>query len=134
MTEIQLVRTSERNWLKQLTDAYKSRLPVTLLDDAEVGIDPLRESLVAMGMKAGLTLQEWLATGVAVGMSAAGVMMTILAFIDPEPTSKLGLMVGGGVVCILGGGFGAIRILTKQRPPNVTVSARGFELTWTSQE
>jgi len=125
-----VVRTSEKLWAKILADAYDKRIPLTLVDDAGVGIDPTLQSLLVMGIHAKLTIQEWVAVGVGLGMSAAGVMMLVLSFLDPEPTSKLGLMVGGGTVCILGGGFGAIRVLTKQRPPNVTVSPRGFEIKW----
>jgi hypothetical protein len=49
---------------------------------------------------------------------------------DPEPTSKLGLLIGGGVTCVLCGGFGAIRILTHLKPPNVRVTAQGIEIAW----
>jgi hypothetical protein len=125
-----VVRTSEKLWAKTLADAYDKRTALTLVDDAGVGIDPTVQSLLAMGIHAKLTAQEWVAVGVGLGMSAAGVMMVVFSFLDPEPTSKLGLMVGGGTICILGGGFGAIRVLTKQRPPNVTVSPRGFEIKW----
>ena len=83
-----------------------------------------------MGLKAGLALEEWIAVGVSIGVSAAGITMVVLAFLDPEPTSKLGLLVGGGAVCVFSGGFSAIRILTKLRPPSVEVSPRGIRISW----
>lgn len=130
MEEVQ-IRTSEEGWFTQLARAYKQKTPVFLVDDAKVGIDPAVESLAAMGLKAKLTPREWSAVSVAVGLSAAGAAMVILAFLDPEPTSKLGLLVGGGAVCVLTGGLTAVRILTKMRPPNVQIGPGGMKIYWT---
>ena len=101
-----------------------------LVDDAQVGIDPQSQSLVAMGIKAGLSAADWAAVGVAVGISAAGMVMVVFAFLDPEPTSKLGLLVGGGAVCVLTGGMTAVAVLTRRRPPNIEMSAGGFKISW----
>jgi hypothetical protein len=125
-----VVRTSETGWFTKLAEAYKNRIDVTLVDNARVGIDPKNESLVQMGLKAKLTPTEWTAVGVAIGMSAAGIAMVVLAFLDPEPTSKLGLLVGGGIVCVASGGFSAIHILTKVRPPDISLSLNGIEIRW----
>jgi hypothetical protein len=130
MEEVQ-IRTSEEGWFTQLARAYKQKTPVFLVDDAKVGIDPAVESLAAMGLKAKLTPREWSAVSVAVGLSAAGAAMVVLAFLDPEPTSKLGLLVGGGAVCVLTGGLTAVRILTKMRPPNVQIGPGGMKIYWT---
>ncbi|MCX7028516.1 MAG: hypothetical protein NTU62_00140 [Spirochaetes bacterium] len=124
------LRTSEKGWFGKLARAYHERTPILVVDDAKVGIDPAADSLVSMGLKAGLSLAEWTAVGVSIGVSAAGIAMVVLAFLDPEPTSKLGLLVGGGAVCVLTGGFSAIRILTKLRPPNVEVSPSGIRISW----
>jgi hypothetical protein len=130
MEEIQ-IRTSEKGWFTQLAQAYSKKTPVFLIDDARVGIDPAVDTLAAMGLKAKLTPREWSAVGVAVGLSAAGAAMVVLAFLDPEPTSKLGLLVGGGAVCVLTGGLTAVRILTKMRPPNVQIGPGGMKIFWT---
>jgi hypothetical protein len=124
------IRTSQPGWFERLAKAYRDRQPVLLVDDARVGIDPQSQSLVAMGIKAGLSAADWTAVGVAVGISAAGMIMVVLAFLDPEPTSKLGLLVGGGAVCVLTGGMTAIAVLTRRRPPNIEVSAAGFKISW----
>jgi hypothetical protein len=125
-----VVRTSEKGWVGALARAYRNRDRILLVDDANVGIDPARDSLVAMGIKARLSLEEWIAVGVSVGMSAAGVVMVVLAFVDPEPTSKLGLLVGGGAVCVLAGGLTAIRVLTRLRPPDISAGAAGIRISW----
>jgi hypothetical protein len=130
MEEIQ-IRTSEEGWFTQLARAYKQKTPVFLVDDAKVGIDPAVDTLAAMGLKAKLTPREWSAVSVAVGLSVAGAAMVVLAFLDPEPTSKLGLLVGGGAVCVLTGGLTAVRILTKMRPPNVQIGPSGMKIFWT---
>jgi hypothetical protein len=110
--------------------AYKDRNRILLIDDANVGIDPARDSLLGMGIKARLSLQEWVAVGVSIGMSAAGALMVVLAFVDPEPTSKLGLLIGGGAVCVLAGGLTAIRILTRLRPPTISAGVAGIHISW----
>jgi hypothetical protein len=124
------IRTSQQGWFQRLAKAYRDRLPILLVDDARVGIDPQSQSLVAMGIKAGLSAADWTAVGVAVGISAAGMVMVVLAFLDPEPTSKLGLLVGGGAVCVLTGGVTAVAVLTRRRPPNIEISPAGFKITW----
>ena len=125
-----MIRTSQPGWFPRLAQAYRDRKPVLLIDEANVGIDPQSQSLVSMGIKAGLSPADWTAVGVAVGVSAAGVMMVILAILDPEPTSKLGLLVGGGAVCVLTGGLTAVSILTRRRPPTIEMGAGGFKIRW----
>jgi hypothetical protein len=124
------IRTSQPGWFPRLARAYRDRKPLLLVDDANVGIDPQSQSLVSMGITAGLSPADWVAVGVAVGVSAAGVMMVVLAVLDPEPTSKLGLLVGGGAVCVLSGGLTAVAILTRRRPPTIEMGAGGFKIRW----
>jgi pimeloyl-ACP methyl ester carboxylesterase len=123
------VRTSEKGWFGKLARAYRERSPILVIDDANVGIDPSADSLVSIGLKAGLSPEEWTAVGVSIGLSAAGIVMVVLAFLDPEPTSKLGLVVVSAV-CVFSGGLSAVRILTKLRPPSVEVSPRGIRISW----
>ena len=102
-----------------------------LVDDAGLGINPEDQTLLQMARVSGLSRREIASVSVALGMSGVGVTMVVLAFLDPEPTSKLGLLVGGGAVCVLGGGFSAIRILTQHKPPNIRATAKGIEIYWT---
>jgi hypothetical protein len=39
------------------------------------------------------------------GLMLVGAGMMVLAFLDPEPTSKLGALIVGGVCCLVGGGM-----------------------------
>jgi hypothetical protein len=103
---------------------------VSVIDDAMVGIDPQSQTLMAMGLNARLSVTDWVAVGVSLGLSAAGVGFVVLAFLDPEPTSKLGLLVGGGALCALTGGVSAVGILVRRRPPNIQVDGKGFRISW----
>jgi len=129
-----VIRTSERAWLEELASAYKQRASTSFIDDAGLGVDPANQTLSEMAKRARLSKADLVAVCIACGMSAAGVAMVVLAFLDPEPTTKLGLLVGGGVVCLLGGGFTAIHILTNLKPPSVKIRSDGsavtFDLSW----
>lgn len=84
-----IIRTSQPAWFKQLVKAYKDRTRVTVVDDADIGIDLSVQSLLDVGIKAGLSRREWMAVLVSLGLSAVGVWMILAALADPEPTSKL---------------------------------------------
>jgi len=124
------IRTSEKGWLDRLTRAYRDRIPVRLVDDAGIGIDPKSQNLISMGISAKMSPSQWAAVGVSLGLSAAGILFVVLAFLDPEPTSKLGLLVGGGALCALTGGVSAVGILVRRRPPNIEVDGKGFRIRW----
>lgn len=124
------IRTSEKDWLARLTAAYREHAAVELIDDAQVGIDPAQQSLLQMGLTGRLTRRQWTAVSIAGGMTVFGATMVVLAFIDPDPTSKLGLMVGGGALLALTGGFQTIRLLTGKKPPNITITRQGVHIGW----
>ena len=125
-----IIRTAERGWLSKVAAAYKARSPMIIVDDANVGIDPSEDTILAMGKKAKLEVQEWVAVGVALGIATAGAYLLVMAILDPEPFSKMAFAIGSGSILVLGGGFAAIRILTNHKPPNVRVTPRGFEVQW----
>ena len=124
------IKTSEPGWLTRVGRAYKQRESVVIVDDGRTGFDPESQTLMQFGLEAKLTAREWAGLGISLGMTAAGMAMVVMAVLDPEPTSKLGLLVGSGALCLLGGGFQALRILTRQKPPTVSFTARGIEIRW----
>lgn len=128
--EPKIIRTSEHGWLAALAKLYKEQLPAIIIDDAKVGINPSDHTLFDMARKADLSTAEITAVCVACGMGIAGIGLVLLAFYDPEPTSKLGLLVASGLVLALTGGLSAIYVLSKKKPPNIKVGANGFEITW----
>ena len=124
------IRTSEKNWLAQLTASYRRRAPVELIDDAQVGIDPAQQSLLQMGLSGQLTRREWTGVAVAGGMTLFGATIILLAILDPDPTSKLGLLVGSGAILATTGGFQTIRLLTGRKPPSITITRQGVHIGW----
>ncbi|MGA7524815.1 MAG: hypothetical protein WBW84_20360 [Acidobacteriaceae bacterium] len=124
------IRTSERDWLARLTEAYRNQTQVELIDDAGAGIDPARQSLLQMGLSGKLSRREWTAVSISAGMTVFGAGLIIAAILDPDPTSKLGLLVGSGALLALTGGFQTIHLLTRLRPPSITISPRGVHIDW----
>jgi hypothetical protein len=126
-----IIRTTENGWLKKLAEAYQSRVPFVLNDDANLGIDPREDSLLRMGLKAKLTRREWSAVLVSVGIAGVGAWLIVMAVIDPEPYSKVAAAIVSGAVLLGTGGLVAIRVLTNIKPPNIRVSKTGiFEIYW----
>ena len=130
MTEETSIRTSEAGWLSELAQAYREKREVLVVDDAGIGLDPSSQSLLNMGQQAGFSRREWAGVLVSLGMSGVGLWMVVAAIVDPEPTSKLGLLVAGGSVLLFTGGFSAVRILTNRRPPAVEVTRLGIRISW----
>ena len=77
------IKTSDQRWLERLARAYKERMPVSLVDDANVGIDPSTQTIFQLARAARLSSREIAGAGVALGMSAAGIAMVGLAVLDP---------------------------------------------------
>ncbi|HEX4006998.1 MAG TPA: hypothetical protein VHX60_12555 [Acidobacteriaceae bacterium] len=124
------IRTSEKDWLPRLTQAYRQHDEVELIDDAGIGIDPATQSLLQMGVTGKLSRREWTAVSVSAGLTVFGAALVIAAILDPDPTSKLGLLVGSGALLALTGGFQTIRLLTRLKPPNITISPKGIHIDW----
>ncbi len=127
---MQIIKTSNPNWLKYLAKAYKQKTTITLINDANLNIDPETETILTMGRKANLTKTQWFAVLVSLGVSTAGLYIVYAAIMDPEPTSKLLLMISGGIALIGTGGVTAIGILTKKKPPHIEVSKDKFIISW----
>lgn len=90
-----------------------------MLDDANFGVDPSKQSLAAMGKAASVGLPQWAQLFGVFGIGATGVALIVAAILDPEPTSKLGLIVGTGGFLLVTGGLGGIRVLTGLKPKSV---------------
>jgi hypothetical protein len=123
------IRTSQPGWLTSLARAYEAKTSVHLLDDATIGINPINETLLDMGRKANLSMREWIAVLISLGVGATGAYLLVMAILDPEPFSKIAFALGTGAFLIFGGGLSAVRILTGHKPPNIRVSPTGgFEI------
>lgn len=104
---------------------YKARESFELVNDAKLNIDPAEMTLPNMGRAAAVTWDQWVQLGGVFGIGATGVGLIVLAVLDPEPTSKLGLMVGAGALLAATGAFGGIYVLTGLKPSRVEVKREG---------
>jgi hypothetical protein len=117
--------------MTELARAYKAREPLVLEDDAEIGIDPRRDSILDMGRRSDLSARDWYGVLISLGVAAVGAWLLVMAVLDPEPYSKVAVAIATGAVLLGSGGFYAVRILTNVKPPRVSVSRTGtFEIDW----
>ncbi|MDD9942628.1 MAG: hypothetical protein OXU20_16425 [Myxococcales bacterium] len=111
-----LVRTSDPGWLEAALEHYVQGQPFDLKDDAGVGLTArdvvtAAHLLVAAKRTGKLSLNRIIAAVSGLGIAGAGLWMIAAALADSEPTSKLGLLVGGGVLVVLTGGLGTMAAL-----------------------
>ena len=120
--------TSSADWLAQMAKHYKNGTPFTLKDDKQYGVNPQKESLIDMWRKSDLPLSSIIGASIAAGISVYGAYMIRAALLDPEPTSKLALLLLAGTAVMLFGGMTAVKILTDINPPKVKLTKSGFEV------
>ncbi len=102
------VKTSEKDWLERALQLYKSKESFTLIDDANIGLTEKDVSSAVNLMKASVSkgkksLKNIVLALTGLGFSGVGVYLIIAAIMDPEPTSKLGLIVSvGGIMAVSG--------------------------------
>ncbi|MFK8046166.1 MAG: hypothetical protein AB8B72_11770 [Crocinitomicaceae bacterium] len=111
-----VIKSSDIDWLEAALKEYASKKEFTFIDDQKLGLTEhdLKSAvnlIKASKSKAGKTVKQITAVLVGIGLSAAGVWIIILSIADPEPTTKLGLLIAGGFVLAISGGYGTLRAL-----------------------
>jgi len=109
-------QTTDKKWLEKVLECYRDKRPFELTDDAGIGItaEDLRAAinLIKKLKETGaLTWREICQILTGLGISCVGIWLIMVAVADPEPTSKLGTLLVGGVLLILTGGLGMLRAL-----------------------
>lgn len=112
----EIIRTSDNKWLEKALDCYKTKVAFEFLDDVPIGIshDDLVSAvaLISAAKNSGaVTWQQVVGILTGLGMSGVGIWMIAVAIADPEPTSKLGILLAGGVVLALTGGLSILYCL-----------------------
>lgn len=112
----ELVRTSEKDWLEQAIKLYTDKKPFSLEDDANLGLTEadLRSAVAlirAAKSKGRVPWQQIAGVLAGIGITGVGVWMVAAAVADPEPTTKLGLLIAGGIVLALTGSLGTLSAL-----------------------
>lgn len=111
-----IIKTSQSEWLKDSIELYSKKQAFTLLDDAKIGLTEKDLSsavtlIRAAKKKAGLPIKTIAQALTSIGITGAGIYIVILAIADPEPTSKLGLLITGGLILAVTGSLGALSSL-----------------------
>ncbi|HAD82329.1 MAG: hypothetical protein A2509_09265 [Candidatus Edwardsbacteria bacterium RIFOXYD12_FULL_50_11] len=111
-----IIRTSDPGWLDRALKSYRDRLPFHFTDDANLGItESDLVSAVSLIRRAGRTGKaSWkeisqILTGM--GLSGVGIWLIAASIASPEPTSKLWILLAGGVVLITTGGLSILKAL-----------------------
>jgi hypothetical protein len=128
------IKTSEIDWLEKAVKCFTEKSAFTFVDDAKMGLTEtdLKSAVnLIRGAKSkgNKTWKSIVGVLTGIGITGAGVYIIMLAIIDPEPTTKLGLLVGGGLLIALTGSLGVLSSLGV----NFNVSAKSaighFEIT-----
>jgi hypothetical protein len=111
-----IVKTSEMNWLANALKLYSEKKPFQFVDDA--GLKLKEKDLIsavslirAAKSKGGVTWQQIVSVLAGIGITGVGVWMVAAAIADPEPTTKLGLLIAGGIILALTGSVGTLAAL-----------------------
>jgi len=110
------VHTATRDWLETVLRYYVNRQSFTLVDDGGIGVtmEDLESalSLLKAGWKRGdFTVRQIVTALTGLGITGLGLWMIAGALGDPEPTSKLELLVLGGVVLSVTGSLATLHAL-----------------------
>jgi hypothetical protein len=102
----------DRASLEAVAQTMKNKEPFIIITDDE-NFNPLGYDRYSADI--------WLGAAGGGALMAIGAGAIYLAFIDPEPTSKLGLLVGGGVALALTGGGVIITVLVTRSKYSATM-------------
>ena len=106
---MEIIKTINENWLEDALKCYKDMGKFKIIDNAKIGLNMKDvESgisiIKAAKTKGNYTWKQITGILIGLGLSAAGIYVIGLAIADPEPTSKLTLLIAGGMIITLTGG------------------------------
>lgn len=112
----EIVKTSERDWLEKALKLYTEKKLFKFIDDAGLKLteEDLKSavSLIrAAKSKGGVSWKQIVSVLAGIGITGVGVWIIAAAIADPEPTTKLGLLIAGGIVLALTGSLGTLTAL-----------------------
>jgi hypothetical protein len=111
-----IVRTSEKDWLERAIKFYSEKQSFTFEDNAGLRLteSDLKSAVAlirAAKAKGGVAWQQIVGVLAGLGITGAGVWIIAAAIADPEPTTKLGLLIVGGILLSLTGSLGTLSAL-----------------------
>ncbi len=110
------IKTSSKNWLEEALQEYSLKNEFTLIDDKtlslkENDLNSAVSLIKAAKVKGKKSIRQITKVLLGLGLSSAGIYVIILAIADPEPTSKLSLLLVGGIILAISGGYGTLTAL-----------------------
>ncbi len=111
-----IVRTSDKDWLEKAIKLYTDKKPFTFEDDAGLKLTKAdlksAVSLIRAAKSKGVvTWQQIVGVLAGIGITGVGVWIIAAAIAAPEPTTKLGLLITGGIILALTGSLGTLAAL-----------------------
>lgn len=126
------IKTSDPNWVKKAMACYGSGESFGLFDDAGLGVSAQDVTsgfclMAAARRRFNVPFGQIAQILAGLGVSAVGVWLVMAALADPEPTTELGLLVGGGLALAVTGSLSVLWSLgikwqVEVRDGNFTVS------------
>ncbi len=112
----EVIKTSDEKWLEKSLKYYVYKQPFQFIDDAGLGIreKDLKSAVALIKRSREKNIARWKQIArllTSVGITGVGVWIIWLAIIDPEPTSKLSILVIGGITLALTGSLSTLKSL-----------------------
>lgn len=132
MEKYDVIRTSDPKWLEKALKYYVYKQPFQFVDDAKLGIreKDLKSAVALIKRSREEKISTWkqiVRILTSLGVTGLGVWLVWLAIVDPEPTSKLSILVIGGLTMILTGSLSTLKALGQTW--SISVSKFGTTIT-----
>jgi hypothetical protein len=119
------INTTDENWFEKAIKAYSKKQAFSINDNKQIGLKETdvksAVSLISFAKKQhSISWKKITQVLASIGITGVGVWIIAAAIADPEPTSKLTLLIAGGLVLALTGSLGTLASLGLK----FTVSAR----------
>ena len=113
MTKKNIIKTSNKDWLKKAIKCYNEKKKFIIEDDAKIGLtsEDLTSVIKLIAVthnQRSVSWQQIVGVLTGIGISSAGIYLILLAIADPDPTSTLGLLIFGGLTLAFTGGVGTL--------------------------
>lgn len=113
---METINTSDSEWLEKALKAYSKKQQFSLNDDQQIGLKEtdLKSAVALISFAKKGRHVSWRKISqllASLGITGVGIWIIAAAIADPEPTSKLSLLVAGGLVLALTGSLGTLASL-----------------------
>ncbi|MFA9388520.1 MAG: hypothetical protein ACERKD_01850 [Prolixibacteraceae bacterium] len=113
---MQEFHTSDEKWFEKSIKAYTLKQEFNIIDDLKIGLtkSDVKSAVALISFVKKQQKMPWkkiTQTLTSIGITSVGVWIIAAAIADPEPTSKLTLLITGGLILTLTGSLGTLAAL-----------------------